>query len=350
MATVKEIQKTIFQKLIENTGITLASYPHIRIYVTKEEHDFLASNIHVLSTYVFNRQVCFSLLECDGKVYFVSLGISNELISAEFSACENQKVLSMMSIASSKIERIVTKSESELLNEIFTDPSVEDVNWETTASYFPEIITYEVNSPVGATPAENNAALKHLALYTLVCSPEVLILPFEAATLQKYTALLNTGDKNIPEDNLLHSLSSNYWRFCYFDIYRCIERLYRLGLVHNFKNSLSSGLPIDLLHTALKDKFLMKTGVESHEDTNLNYLFSLLTPATCSILDSVRNGENYDKFIYSLRNKIVHFQKSEAEIEAIDDAKWNVIIRFLLSAIEELYPMFITYIATLPDE
>lgn len=350
MATVKDIQEAIFEKLVENTEISLALFPRIRIYVTLEEHDSLASNIRVLSTYVFNRQVCFSLLESNGKVYFISLGITNELTSAELSACENQKALSMMSIASSKIERIVTKSESELLNEIFTDPSVEDVNWEMTESYFPEIMTYEVNSPVGTTATENNAALKHLTLYTLVCNPEVLILPFEDATLQKYIALLNTGDKNIPEDNLLHSLSSNYWRFCYFDIYRCIERLYQLGLVHNFKNSLSCGLPIDQLHTTLKGKFLKKTGVESHEDTNLNYLFSLLTLETCSILDSVRHGENHDKFVYSLRNKIVHFQKSEAEIEAIDDAKWNIIIRFLLSAIEELYPVFKTYVAALPDE
>lgn len=350
MATIKDIQDAIFVKLAENTSISLSSFPDIRIFLTRVEHDALANDVHLKSTYVFNRQICFALLESEGKVYFLTIGVERELTIPDLVACDNQKILSMMSIAETNIERLISTSESELVNKIFLDPTIEDVEWDEVATFFPLIMTYKVSTSIGTTPAEYQAALRHLSLYVLTCSPEALILSFEPATLQKYTDLLNIGDKNIPEDNLIHSLGSNYWRFCYVDVYRCIERLYRLGLVHNFKNNLSSNLAIDALHTTLKDRFLVKTGIESHENTNLEYLISLLSSATKAILDPVRNGMNHDNYIYHLRNIIVHYQKNEAELDAIDDAKWNIIIRFLLSVIAELYPIFTSYITALPDE
>lgn len=349
MATVKDIQKAIFSKLVEDTTLSLDGYSDIRVYLTEEEHDVLASSIHVLSTFIFSRQVCFALLEDSGNYFFISIGIDNELSTAELEACDNRKTLSMAAVASTKIERLLKVPESELVNSIFQDSSTVDVSWDLVESFFPVIMSYEIKSLTGAVSVNSQEALKHFSLYALANSPEVLILPFESSTLQQYVDLLNIGDKNIPEDNLLHSLGSNYWRFCYVDVYRCIERLYELGLVHNFKNSLSSGLAIDDLHAKLKERFL-KVGVESHEDKNLEYLVSLLSPTTLAVLNPVRNGMKHDKYIYHLRNIIVHYQKNEAELDAIDDTRWNIIISFLLSAIGELYPMFSAYITALPDE
>ncbi len=350
MATVREIKDAIFGRLVENTSISLTGFPNIRIFLTREEHDALANEVHLMSTYIFNRQICFALLESVGKVYFLTIGIDRELTITGFVACDNKKILSMMGIAATNTERLLSISESELVNKIFIDSTTENVEWDEVATFFPVIMTYEVLTSVGTTSPDYQVTLRHLSLYVLTCCPEALILSFEPATLQKYTDLLNLGDKNIPEDNLLHSLGSNYWRFCYVDVYRCVERLYRLGLVHNFKNNLSSNLAIDTLHATLKDRFLMKTGIESHEDTNLNYLISLLSPTTKAILDPVRNGMNHDNYIYHLRNIIVHYQKNEAELDSIDNSKWNIIIRFLLTAISELYPMFTSYITALPDE
>lgn len=350
MATVREVNSRIFKKLVTSTNIELSQYPKIRIYLSREEHDALANQIKILSTYVFNKDVCFVLLDYAGDVYFLTIGIENEISTTDVVACENVKELSMMSISESLISRLQTITESTLINNIFVDPNIENVDWSAIEPFFPNVMTYKVNSPVGPSLEERNSALKHLVLYALVCSPEVLILPFDKQTLQEYDNLLNLGDRNNPEDNLIHSLASNYWRFCYFDIYRCVERLYILGWVHNFKTTLASGLGIADLHSALKEKFKIKAGVEIHEDTNIEHLFSLLPQSTSDILDPVRNGMRQDNYIYHLRNIIVHFQKNEAELESITDAQWNIIIRFLLSAIGDLYPMLGTYINALPDE
>ncbi|SDG63557.1 hypothetical protein SAMN04487901_106147 [Prevotella communis] len=350
MATVRDVCSSIFQKLVAGTNLELAKYPKVRVYLSREEHNALASQIKILSTYVFNKDICFVLLDYAADAYFLTIGIENEISTTNVVACENVKELSMISISESQISRLQTMTESTLINNIFVDSNVENVEWSTIEPFFPSVMTYKVNNPVGPSLEERNAALKHLVLYALVCSPEILILPFDKQTLQEYDNLLNIGDKNIPEDNLIHSLASNYWRFCYFDIYRCIERLYVLGWVHNFKTNLASSLPIADLHSVLKEKYNIKAGVEIHENTNIEYLFSLLPPSINNILDPVRNGKRQDNYIYHLRNIIVHFQKNEAELESITDTQWNIIIRFLLSAIRYLYPMFGTYINALPDE
>ena len=177
-------------------------------------------------------------------------------------------------------------------------------------------------------------------------TPKMLILGFEVPTLQKYVEIFDSGDQNISIDNLLHSLGSNYWKFCFVDIYRCIERLFVLAWVHNYKTTMQSSLTPNQIHDALKNRFR----IEKHEKENIEYLFTLLDPATRALLTPASGGMNPDNYIYELRNKIVHYQKTETEIDGIDAGKWNVIVRFLLASILELYPQFSGYITDLPND
>ena len=165
-------------------------------------------------------------------------------------------------------------------------------------------------------------------------------------TLQKYVEIFDSGDQNISIDNLLHSLGSNYWKFCFVDIYRCIERLFVLAWVHNYKTTMQSSLTPNQIHDALKNRFR----IEKHEKENIEYLFTLLDPATRALLTPASGGMNPDNYIYELRNKIVHYQKTETEIDGIDAGKWNVIVRFLLASILALYPQFSGYITDLPND
>src|SRR5574344_952646 len=116
MATVKDFRDAIFGKLTEKTSLSLSGFPNIRVHLTEEEHDALATDVHVLSTYVFNRQLCFALIEDGGIPYFLTIGIDKELIAAELIACDNQKTLSMAAIAKTQTERLVNVTESDLEN------------------------------------------------------------------------------------------------------------------------------------------------------------------------------------------------------------------------------------------
>lgn len=337
---------TVFAKLAIGTEIKLENYPKIRVFLEKEEYDRLAGEVHILSTYVFARGLSFAMAEEKGQYYFISFGLEKELTSKLLRPVENILEISLAAIEKSEVERVPSVSEALLIEKVFINNETEDVQWESIEEFFPVLQTYQILDNVGTTNEEYSTYLKRLALFGMCNHPEQLILGFEGSTLQKYIDVLDSGDLNIPTDNVLHSLGSNYWKFCFVDIYRCVERLFVLAWVHNYKTTMQSSLTPDQVHDALKNRF----HVEKHEKDNIAYLFTLLSPATCALLSPASRGMNPENYIYDIRNKIVHYQKNEAEIDGIDTGTWNVIVRFLLQAILELYPMFSGYITALPNE
>lgn len=346
MATVKEVNKNIFKKLVEGTDINLDLFPSIRVFLTKEEHDRLASSLHVLSIYVFYRSVCFALAEMEGVNFFVTIGLKDELSSPTLQPVDNKVELCLAVIDRCNIEKVQSATELMLEETVFTSNDIADIKWCVVEGCFPAIQTYKITEEIGATDEERTIYLKRLALFSLCYHKNLLILDFEQDILNTYLNLLNGGNYNIPIDNILHSLGSNYWKFCYVDLYRCVERLYVMSWVHNYKTTLVSGLELHDMYEALHKKFK----IEKYESMNLEHLFTLLKSSTNSILGAVSNGMRSDNYIYDLRNKIVHYQKNEAEIESIKESDWNVIVRFLLVAIMELYPIFDSYITALPEE
>lgn len=74
----------------------------------------------------------------------------------------------------------------------------------------------------------------------------------------------------------------------------------------------------------------------------------MLPRSVTSILDPVVKRERHFKYVYELRNKIVHFQKDDGEVSAITDDNWNTIMQFMLKATIELYNRLDIYVRQLP--
>lgn len=345
MATVSDIQNLFLEKLVEGTGINKAAYPQARVFLTEPEYNLLAHDIRVLQTYVFNREIELALIDCSGITYLLITGLDNTLTHAYLTAIDNRTELSFAMLAHCTISRKVEVSEEILLENVFVAPDTDRIEWETVEPYFPKIQTFEVNYTLGATVEAQQALLRVMTLNGLCMNPGVLVLPFDGATLQCYLDVANSGNDEIPLDNVIRSLGSNYWKFCYIDMYRCIERLLLVGWVHNYKTTLSSGLAPNTLYSEITGKFK----IAHHEWENIEYLFSLLPAGIKSMLDGVRNGESYHKFIYELRNQLVHYQKDEAVINAISKDDWNVIIQFMLVATLYLYRQLDGFIKQLPS-
>lgn len=345
MATVADIQNLFLSKLVEGTGINLGTYPKARVFLTEPEYNLLAHEIKVLNTYVFNREVEFALISCSGTNYLLISGLKNTLIHAEATPIDNRTELSFAMLAYGATSRKAEVTEETLLENVFVAADIERIDWETVEPYFPALQTFEVNVAVGATADEQQAFLRVMTLNALCQNPGTLVLPFDGATLQHYSDVANSGNDEIPLDNVIRSLGSNYWKFCYIDMYRCIERLLLIGWVHNYKTTLSSGLAPDVLYSEINERFK----IAHHEWENIEYLFTLLPAGIKTMLDGVRNGVAYDKYIYELRNKLVHFQKDEAVINAIRNDEWNVIIQFMLLATLNLYQQLDGFIKQLPS-
>ena len=345
MATVADIQNLFLSKLVEGTGIHLGAYPKARVYLTEPEYNLLAHDIKVLNTYVFNREVEFALIECSGVKYLLITGLDNTLTHGDVTAIDNRIELSFAMLSYGATSRKAEVTRETLLENVFVAPDTDMIDWETVEPYFPAIQTFEVKVAVGATAEQQQAFLRVMTLNALCQNPDTLVLPFNGTTLQRYTDVANSGNDEIPLDNVIRSLGSNYWKFCYIDMYRCIERLLLVGWVHNYKTNLASGLAPDALYGKINGRFK----IAHHEWENIEYLFTLLPASITTMLDGVRNGVAHDKYIYELRNKLVHFQKDEAVINAISNDEWNVIIQFMLVATLNLYQQLDGFIKLLPS-
>lgn len=345
MATVSEIQKLFLNKLVDGTGINLAAYPRAKVFLSESEFNLIAHDIKVLQTYVFNREIEFALINCAGINYLLFTGLDIALTHSDLTAIDNKTELSFAMLAYGATNRKAEVIKETLLENVFVDVNTDRIAWETVESYFPSIQTFEINVPLGATFDERQSFLRVMTLNALCQNAVKLVLPFETTTLQSYMDLANSRNDEIPLDNVIRSLGSNYWKFCYIDMYRCIERLLDVAWVHNYKTTLSSGLAPDVLYVKITKGF----NISSHEWENIEYLFSLLPVRIKTVLDPVRNGKNYDKYIYELRNKLVHYLKDEAEINAIKNNEWNVIIQFMLLATFELYQQLYRFIKQLPN-
>ena len=90
---------------------------------------------------------------------------------------------------------------------------------------------------------------------------------------------------------------------------------------------------------------------EHHEDKNIASLYNLLPDNILDVLkdEEKGNAEKIAKYIYTLRNTIVHYQRTEAIIDQMSDVQWNKIIQFLLMAIPYLYDHLAIHIEELPD-
>lgn len=341
---MSEIQKRLFGKLTEGTGINIALYPDIRVRLERDEFDRVAQ-IKLLHSYVYNRAIAFALLNSFGKCYLIISGLESELPKGDVEVIDNQMELSFCMMANGPIVKNEEVSEERLKNEVFIQPGIIDVEWDAVEPLFPKILTYEVKMPL-VTNLDQLFFLKTKALTALCCNPQVLILPFNANTINRYLEISSCGNNEIPIDNVLRSLGSNYWKFCYIDIYRCIERLLLIGWVQNYhQNDILNTLTPNDLYICMND--VLK--VEHHEKENIEYLFEKLPSSITSMLDPIVNGEKCFKYIYELRNKLVHFQKDETDINAINESDWNVIIQFMLQATIELYSQLDTYVRRLPS-
>lgn len=345
--SVKKMMEEFFTLLTKHSTINLQDYKSIRLFVTEGEFTAINSGIthlvsvnfgygHIASLYYYLNNTYMILPACyDG----------NEREGLQASDIPNE--LWLYHIVRNKIFPLEKANDNELLMNVFTEVDVTDVSFESVINYFPSMIGYIVDDVVPNDVTMKESYIRRLCLEMLCNSSSLLSLPFNNDTKNAYLDIANTDNVNIPIDNVLRSIISYRWKFCFIDLYRCHERLFMLAWVDEFKSSMQSTLGLKELYKNMKCVY----STEHHEDKNIASLYNLLPDNILDVLkdEEKENAEKIAKYIYTLRNTIVHYQRTEAIIDQMSDDQWNKIIRFLLMAIPYLYDHLAKHIEELPD-
>lgn len=340
---ITDLQTKLFSLLTKDTGINVNNYPDARIFVTEEEYNALQYDVSQMAILRFGRNQIASIYKYKGLNYLIVPNVYENVSLTSLSLVDDIKEISYVYIVENSISPSELATETELEEHIFIDETVNKIQWEEITPFFPKFSLFQINDVV--PDKELSLYLKRICIAFVCETKEMQQLPYDSNTIAAFVDIANSTDGNIPYDNILRSLLSYHWKFCFIDLYRCQERLLLLAWVEEFKNSMNSGLSLTDLHGKMKDRY--KT--EHHERENLYSLYDFL-PQT--ILDSLTNVDTTKKkadFIYDLRNKIVHFQRTDLEVDSKLDSEWNMIVSFVLKTIPFLYNRFSQHITELPD-
>lgn len=345
--SIKKMMEDFFTLLTKHANINLQDYKSIRLFVTEDEFIAINSGITHLVSVNFGYGHIASLYYYQNNTYMILPACYDGNEREGLQTCDIPNELWLYHIVRNKIFPSEKANDNELLMNVFTEVDVTDVSFESVINYFPGMTGYIVDDVVPDDVTKKESYIRRLCLELLCKTSSLLFLPFGNDTINAYLDIANTENVNIPIDNVLRSIISYRWKFCFIDLYRCHERLFMLAWVDEFKSSMKSSLGLQELYKNMKGVY----STEHHEDKNIVSLYNLLPDNILNVLKDEEKGNagKIAKYIYTLRNTIVHYQRTEATIDQMSDVQWNKIIRFLLMSIPYLYDHLAKHIEELPD-
>lgn len=316
------------------------------------EPEYLINNIRLHEiTYESNKYIAFSNL-------IISEDALSALESDGIVRIEPNTALLLASLKDMSIKRLSSVNLQELEQNILTQQ--EDTkeykghDLEELLKYFEPVTFFEISPNSIYTNRLIVEAAYHIASYS-----QELINPKLEPFLTAFRALFS-HDGNFMKQNIFWSMTSTHYKHAFLELYRCIESVYTLPRALSLKNK--TGLTI-AGHLVAKICIEELGWRRKEEDSLFRVLrlmpISCLQPLTLSRLphtnstdwdfavqeDEGKGIESLAKFIYKLRNQMVHQFDAENET-IISNDDWPILIELLITIIDYI---FVQYAGELPQ-
>ena len=336
-ASVNDIQNEIFGRISENT-----ESKNCQIFLSEDEFDILADSI-CLNTINY-RKYTFVLLKNHEDVY-IGIATPVKQVLNETDICSDfdfYEVTAPFWIAVVYYGRLsVLNSVSEYQRKDLIDPDLKDkiikYQLEQVKPFFPHIhlikFKYAINQDILDQP---ELFIKKVALSFFLSQEWTWNLSFDHETIsayKKYYNCIGLTHRAYPIDNIIRSLLSTEWRFCFLELYRCVERLYPIEQFSDILKLLENGFFI----TELIERFILSRSREINLLTDICQI--VLSKSNASFDKLFVEPINKEKIaskaastIYEVRNRIAHDQVIDFNFE--NESIANTYIIVLLDIIE----------------
>lgn len=306
-------------------------------YLSEDVEDrslFANSQIKAHKEDWFGRHIL--LVSCSGSNYYITLGYHDIQMPIGLTAIDTKLGMFMAVILELKIGILPSFSAFDIRQHILI-PIEDEANpiaykFDDIVPYFPEICVFRINDEV----KQYDILLDKYATLMICNNTSLLKLNIPTNILVLYKDIIDSSYTHINYDNIWRSINAIEWRYCFIELYRCIEVLFYISQTYQLSADLSSRLSLNNLfrytYKNLPDTY--------HENTALDSLFRLLQPATIDKLKAISELKTTEGF-YRLRNSIVHGKRQEYYNAIVKkEDSWRSIISFTLIAIKELYELF----------
>lgn len=204
---------------------------------------------------------------------------------------------------------------------------------ETFKDFFEPIVIYRLPES-----CHSNIIFKKYVGTFLMYNKDILLLPFSDTTQRAYLDIFT--DIKCINENILSSSVAYCWRYCFLDIYRCLEPKFTYPCIKKLKSSLSLSHTSDCINNSLSDIL----GWRVQEEKAMIDLFNCLSENLKTEFTKIKKGNedsSIGKRIYKLRNAIVHHYSDENNIEDTKTVpEWDNLVCIMLKAIKEIYTIY----------
>ena len=208
-------------------------------------------------------------------------------------------------------------------------------------TFFPSIKVFEIEPK---NEIESSTSLRKILIHQIFNSPEYRHLSFTDEFLNELQVIL---ERDFFDEFILEAYLAEKWIYCYLRLYRCLEPLFNNLIAKNLKQSLNLEVPVEEITKTIGGETL----VMPDEKTSISRLFELLSEPAFEEFKRVFNIDgNPDtkkstigRYVYKIRNKIVHHPRSSSSkkdnddidmnLKSISDEQWNNLCVCLLKAI-----------------
>lgn len=276
------------------------------------------------------------LIKCKNEAFYITLGYQSINMPSNVIPIDTSVGLFLLVVLEREIKINSYIDNLKILNEIIVpienEGNQNGYDLETILKYFPEINVFRLTEPIH----DYSVMLDKLSIMMYCENRSLLRLNMPDNIVASYCSVINQGFENINYDNLWRSVSSSEWRYCFIELYRCLEILFNISRTFDLSDKIRSKHNLSSLFSfswkELRDYY--------HDDSMINFLFSQLSQEKLDMLKAIPSIKNASG-LYKLRNSIVHGKRAIYYNSITSKEKeWQSIIFFAISAIEELYSLY----------
>lgn len=307
------------------------------LFLSKEQFD-KANNINIKYDVLKILGLKFLIMEFETVDYIAIVG--NSCIKCENDDLEYIDIDESFYIVTAYGAKINIKKDCNAYNilEAIYEPENPEIfqgyELETFKDFFEPIVIYRLPEL-----CHSNIIFKKYIGSFLMYNKDMLLLAFSDNTKQAYLDIFT--DTKCINENILSSSVAYCWRYCFLDIYRCLEPKFTYPCIKQLKDKLS------ITHTSsvIDDSLSSILNWRAKEEKSMITLFESLSPSLKTEFESCKKddeAEQIGKRIYKLRNSIVHHYSVEDNIEDIRTVEeWDNLVCLMLKSIKEIYTLYV---------
>ncbi len=338
--TMKDANKCAFNKIINFIESRNEFVPDgVRYFFTNDvEKDWL-KNLTQIRFYRHNTKqqiICVSLNEDN---YVISIGFDFELDS-------NDEIFSSIELNAGIFTYILSETSIKLNDNIdlsqlvsFTYPfKSEDIlykghDFKDFIEFFDVIKIFRINSDSVLNFHDAHQLTSYLVLKSI---NSCLLLNYSIDTLNSFERIILNTSSGVSFENILSAILSSSYKHCFLELYRNIEKLFPIIKLNCLYENVEASVDFMSFWNSVDDIIKWKP----NEEGTLEFMLEKVSPQTKKIIESIPDAESSTgKFIYKLRNAIVHYRLSSNKIDLSDD-NWNIIIQLLSEITIEQYNFY----------